>query len=594
MIRNIFRSIGISFRFAPWITISLFIITAVIGLLPLYQAKVMGDIVNHIVDGVKVLGAINLAIIGLIIAYAAMWGFTRILSEVRLFLDKRWGLFLEEGVELMILKKRSEIDLGHYENPEFQNLIQRAFNRSIWPILNSIEAQFDTFTSILTIIFATVVTAQLGWDIYIIVLVSSIPGFIVQLKYGKRIWHIWAENSSRQRKYAHIRSLIQGRIGVTQTKILQNSKYLLDSAKDILTKFRVDQEKVDTKKLWLSSVTGLISAVGFGISFYLIGKDVVAGLISIGSMVFVVSALGQLVGSINSLLRSVAQEAERSLYISDIYKVLDTHPFVKRASNPHKLNLVMAPLIEFRNVWFKYEGREDWILKNLNITLEAGKKFAFVGENGAGKSTFIKLLSRIYDPSKGAIFVNGTDLRHVDIDEWNSYLSVLLQDYVNYDFKTVESIAMGRSHLEPSYEQARNAATLSGANEFIETWDKKYDQQLGKEFDEGIEPSKGQNQKIALARTIYRGGLVMILDEPTAAIDAKSEMEIFENMEKASGAATLVLITHRFNTTQTVDKIFVLDHGEVKESGNHKELLKHNGLYAEMFKAQAKSFLEKK
>jgi ABC-type multidrug transport system fused ATPase/permease subunit len=594
MLKNIFRSVGISLRFAPWITVSLFLITAVIGLLPLYQAKVMGDIVNNIIDGVKTLSVINLTIIGLIIAYASMWGFTRILSELRLFLDKKWGLFLEEGTEILILKKRAEIDLGHYENPDFQNLLQRAFNRGIWPILNSIESQFDTFTSILTIIFATIVTAQLGWDIYLIVIISSIPGFIVQLKYGKRIWHIWAENSSRQRKYAHIRSLIQGRIGVTQTKILQNSNFLIETAREILSKFRLDQQTVDTKKFLYSSITSLISAIGFGISFYMIGKNVVAGLISIGSMVFVVSALGQLVGSINSLLRSIAQEAERNLYVTDIYKVLDTTPFIQRAKHPQKINLTQAPLIEFKNVWFKYEGREDWILKNINIVFEPGKKFALVGENGAGKSTFIKLLSRIYDPSRGAIFVNGVDLRMIDVNEWSSALSVLLQDYVNYDFKAVESIAMGKTNKSIDYSLAKESSILSGADEFISTWKHKYDQQLGKEFDEGIEPSKGQNQKIALARTIYRSGFVMILDEPTAAIDARSEMEIFENMEKASGKATLVLITHRFNTTQTVDRIFVLDHGEIKESGNHKELLKHNGLYAGMFKAQAKSFLQKK
>jgi ATP-binding cassette subfamily B protein len=185
-------------------------------------------------------------------------------------------------------------------------------------------------------------------------------------------------------------------------------------------------------------------------------------------------------------------------------------------------------------------------------------------------------------------------LRDIDPKEWISYLAILLQDYIGYDFSVGESIAMGRTEGEMNMENVREAALLSGAHSFITKYEKGYHQQVGKEFEGGIELSKGQNQRLALARTIYRKGFVMILDEPTAAIDAKSEMEIFENMEKASGTATLVLITHRFNTTQTVDRIFVLDHGEVCESGNHKELLKHKGLYAEMFRAQAKSFLEEK
>jgi ABC-type multidrug transport system fused ATPase/permease subunit len=204
MLKNILRSIGISVRFAPRITAGLFAVTAIIGLLPLYQAKIMGDIINDVISKVTGSTAISLSIVFLIAIYAAMWGFTRLLSEYRLYLNKKWGLYIEEGVDLMVLKKRSEIDLGHYENPEFQNLLTRAFNKSIWPIFNSIEAQFDTFTSILTIIIATFVTAHLGWTIYFIVLITAIPSFIVQLKYGKRMWHIWAENSPRQRKYAHI------------------------------------------------------------------------------------------------------------------------------------------------------------------------------------------------------------------------------------------------------------------------------------------------------------------------------------------------------------------------------------------------------
>ena len=269
---------------------------------------------------------------------------------------------------------------------------------------------------------------------------------------------------------------------------------------------------------------------------------------------------------------------------------MDTKPFIKRVAHPVRLHLSNPPTIEFRDVWFKYEGREDWILKNINLTITAGQKIALVGENGAGKSTLIKLLARIYDPSKGQILINGISLTELDTDEWSSYLAVLLQDYMNYDFTLAESIGMGRPEKDIDRNKVSRAIGLTGANEFIDSWDKGIDQQLGKEFEGGIEPSKGQNQKIALSRAIYRDGFVVILDEPTAAIDALAETYIFDQMEKAADGKTLVVVTHRFNTTQSLDSIIVLEKGTIVETGSHAELVKEKGYYYRMFETQAKAF----
>jgi ATP-binding cassette subfamily B protein len=283
---------------------------------------------------------------------------------------------------------------------------------------------------------------------------------------------------------------------------------------------------------------------------------------------------------------------ERNLYVSDIFKVMDTAPYIVRAKRPVCLKLVTAPTVEFRDVWFKYDGREDWILENINLTIQPGEKIALVGENGAGKSTLVKLLARIYDPTKGEIFVNGVNLKKIDPDEWNSCLAVLLQDYLSYDFTLAESIAMGRPDMKVHRNKVENSVQFAGASDFVSSWKNGFDQQIGKEFDGGVEPSKGQNQKIALARTIYREGLVTVLDEPTAAIDALSESRIFEQMEQASNGRTLIVITHRFNTTQTVDRIVVLDKRTIVEQGSHKDLVSAGGLYSKMFEVQAKVFRE--
>jgi ATP-binding cassette subfamily B protein len=462
----------------------------------------------------------------------------------------------------------------------------------MWQLINMVTAQFTFVASLITILVSSVITTAIGWESYIIIILSSLPLFIVEFKFGNVTWHIWAENTPRMRMFDHVRYKFIHPVSNVQTKMLQNSNFLINKMRAILTSFRKDQYGVDNRRLFYSIGASIVAASGFGYVFYSITTQVVAGIITVGTMVFLINILGQLVGSISSMLTDIARQFERDLYVNDFFKVIDTKPYVPVSKHPIPLKLSHAPTIEFRNVWFKYDGTEKWILQGLNFKIKSGEKVALVGENGAGKSTLIKLLARIYDPSKGEILINNVDLRDIDAKEWLSYLAILLQDYVGYNFSIGESIAMGRAEEQVDSARAQEAAMLSGAHSFIAQYKKGYDQQVGKDFEEGIELSKGQNQRLALARIIYRRGYVMVLDEPTAAIDAKSEMEIFENMEKASGESTLVLITHRFNTTQNVDTIHVIEHGEIKESGNHKELLKHDGLYAEMFRAQAKSFLE--
>ena len=577
-----------SFKFTPLFTGLIFVAAITTSLLPLYQAKLMGDIVNALVNALKASPA-QTTLFLLVITYASVWTISNIISSIRAYLDKRWTLELEHGLEVTVLKKRAEIDLGHYEKPEFQNLIQRAFNRSIWPVYNLVDTNYRTISNLAVIIVSSIITSKLNIQVYLIVVLSSIPSFIVNLKYGHETWSMWAENSPRQRKYGHIRTHIQSRTGVVQTKILQASNKLIQTAEIILNSFKHDQKKVDVKKLWYSIVANIISGSGYAYAFWIIVFSVSGGS-NVGSVVFLVSALGQLVGSINGMLIDTAGQFERSLYVSDIFEVLDTKPFIKRVSNPKKMKLKEAPVIELRNVSFKYDLQDEWILRNINLVIGSSEKIALVGENGAGKSTLVKLLARIYDPTEGQILINGIDLKEIDPEEWSSYMSMLLQDYMTYDFTVNESIAMGRPDEEVNMKWVQKSAQFSGANEFIERYSDKYEQQLGKEFEGGMEPSKGQRQKLAIAQTIYRSGFVMILDEPTAAIDALSEKNIFEKMEEASGKNTLIVITHRFNTTQDVDRIVVLERGVILEIGSHKELIKEKGIYKKMFDAQADSF----
>lgn len=582
-----------SIGFYPKLTFGIFAVTIVGSIAPLFQAKVLGQIINQItVAAIRSVPTSTLLV--LVLTYAGIWTAIRFSGVLELYLMKLWRDGAQHAFELAILKKRTEIDLGHYENPEFQNLLLRAFSQGpAGPMMDVITNLFVIIASLSTILVSSLIASAIGWNIYIIVIVSSIPSFFVQIKYGNKVWGIWAEHSERQKKYSSLRSHVLGRIGITQVKLLQNGEKILGIISGVLHSFREDNKRLDTQRFLFQTIAAIISAAGFGFSLWLLVQKVIGGTINVGTLVFIVSALSALIGSFNVLLARMATQVEKNLYLTDIFTILDTKPFIKRTTNPIKLNLVAPPTVEFKKVSFKYQGREDWILRDVNLIINPGEKVALVGMNGAGKSTLIKLLSRIYDPSEGEILINGLDLKEIDTDEWSSYLSVLLQDYLTYDMPVAESIAMSRTSDPINMSLVKSSSEYSGAEEFINDWQFKYDQPLGKEFENGIEPSKGQQQKIALARTIYRNGLIMVLDEPTAAIDAVSETKIFEAMEKAVGENTLIVITHRFNTTQNMDKIIVLDKATVAEIGTHNELLAHGGLYKEMFESQAKAFRTK-
>lgn len=592
LIKNTSRATGLSLKFSKGTTIALIVGTIFIYILPVYQSKVMGDLVNAVIEKVGS-GVASMVLVKLVILYALVWFLTTTISSINNYVQKIWYHVNELQFNLLIAKKRAEIDIGHYENPKFLNLMTRALTHDFWPVIHLTEIQFTVFGGIATFLLTSVIATSLSWKVYLIIVISAIPTFIVNLKYSTTMWSIWGESSERKRKYQHLLKHLEDKQGIIQSKILQASGKLLFEIKEILNGFKKDQMSADKRNVVWSVLSGIFLSLGVGIGFYMIIIKVTTGQESVGSMVFLVGILGQLVGSVSTIISNISKQIERNLYVNDIFEVLDTKPFLKLREDPISLDLKEPPLIEFKNVWFKYQGSEKWILKNINLTIKPGEKIAMVGNNGAGKSTFVKLLARIYDPEKGQILINGIDLRDIDPNDWSYCLGILLQDYISYDFKIGESIAMGRSDEGIDSEKIIRSAKHTSADSFIEDYELKYDQQLGRDFD-GIELSKGQQQKIALSRMIYRDALVTILDEPTAAIDALSETHIFEQMTKASTNKTLFVITHRFNTTKDLGRIVVIENGGIVEDGSHDELIEKEGRYKKMFDSQARSFYKEK
>lgn len=580
-------SLGSAFKFAPRLTVFIGLLFVVGSLFSYLDSYLLGKLVDGIIAGASS-GAYRY-VYYLLFIYAAVDVMPHLLSNLRRYVMRHWRYKVSREIELMILKKREQIDIANYESPTFQDLIQRAFRNGLGPIANLTESQFNILLNLSSFVVGTFLVIQFSPLIYIIVIATAIPGFVIDTRHASRGWSIWAKDSPEQRRFADLRQHIISRTPLIETKLVQSGEKLLNWMRKILTDFAEKQLASEKSRLWSATITDLIAFIGMTAGLLLVVRGILQGEAEIGTIVYMLGVISRVRRSVNELLNQVSTSYEDALIVADIKQVMETPNIVPEASEPLRLNLDSAPEIKFDRVGFKYPNSDKWILRNISLTMKPGDKIGLVGNNGAGKTTLVKLLCRIYDPSEGRILVNGTDLREVAINEWWSYLGVMFQDYATYDFKVKEAIAIGRPQERLSISRVKNAAELSQAVTFIKEWKGNYDHQLGVEFG-GTEPSKGQRQKLSIAKVIYRNAFVMILDEPTASVDAESEAKIFDSLEKLSKETTALLISHDFSTILQCNQIFVLERGKLIESGSHEELMVENGKYAELYNLQAERF----
>ena len=281
----------------------------------------------------------------------------------------------------------------------------------------------------------------------------------------------------------------------------------------------------------------------------------------------------------------------RNKYLDKFFEFFKTEKMIKSPAHPTALPDNPIPqTIEFRDVSFKYPGTERYVLKNFNLVIKSGEKVALVGENGAGKTTLIKLILRFHDVTSGAVLINGVNVKDIDLDHWHQYIGALFQDFIKYQFTFKENVYLGDLAKNNQEKFLKLAITKSGADQFLSTLPNGIDQVVGKMFEGGIDLSGGQWQKLALARAFFRDAPILMLDEPTSAIDAKAEYEIFQNVQSLQKDKTVVIISHRFSTVRHANRILVLSEGKIIEEGNHEKLMEHKGLYAELFEIQAQGY----
>lgn len=522
---------------------------------------------------------------------------TFLIQDLSFSLQKHFNNLLWTKFPLHLYQKYlgfiSNLDLEYFENSDFKNKLEKVRNSYAWKPQNLISSSFYIFEGLTQVTIAIIAIAYLNWLLLIPIILAATLGLIIQTKVSEVAWGIWSDLSPHRKKYWYLSGLIEGGYSgesIKEVKIFRLANQFLQELKEIYTKFDTENISQSKKQFKVNVVHGFINNIVYiCIELYVI-LSAIAKKITIGDATYYTAITSRFQSGVNGLFRNITNLYDNSLYVKDMFEILDTPKILHHHNQPIKISTNKSPKIEFRNVFFKYPQSKSYTLKNFNLTLNPGEKVALVGENGAGKSTIIKLLARFYDVTSGEILVNGKNIKDIDINSWHKALGVLFQDYIKYQHSLEDNIYFGKVYLPKSESRIIEASKKSGADIVAKGLPNKYKQMLGKTFDGGVELSNGQWQKVALGRAYLRNAPVLILDEPTASIDAKAEYEIFKKVDALSKNKTVIIISHRFSTVRNADKIFVLKKGEIEEAGSHQQLLDKNGTYAKLFRLQAKGY----
>lgn len=497
----------------------------------------------------------------------------------------------ENYIEYQIDKKLTQLDTATFESPKFQELLSQM--DGIKDTISNYLIRFIDFIDAFIKLITAVIVVSVGFPIFVpIIIISTIPSFLVFNTYRDKLWPFFTEERSKLlRILKYIRDILSLDSMSKEVTIFKTGDMLLAKIKHNQKHYLTRFNKGVNDQIGYVLLTRLFQFAAFAVTQFINLRSVLSGTLGIGQFTLYFQQTFNLASGAEEILDNYSSLSVRTKYLDKYFEFLQVQPVILSPAQPVVLpESLLPPVIEFKNVSFRYPKTERDILKDFNLTIQSGEKIALVGENGAGKTTLIKLMLRFYDVTTGEILINGINVKQVDLSEWHKQIGALFQDFIKYQFTFKENVFFGDLTKSQDEMLLKEAIKKSGADTFIDTLPKGYDQILGKMFDGGIDLSGGQWQKLALARAFFRDAPLLILDEPTSAIDAKAEYEIFENVQKLQKDKTVIIISHRFSTVRNADRILVLDEGKIIEEGNHEVLMKKKGLYNELFTIQAKGY----
>ena len=520
-----------------------------------------------------------------------------ILARASSLVESLLGDLFSNNMSVTLMEQSAKLDLAQFEDPTFYDHLERARRQTVGRIalLTLLLSMLQDALTLVTLGGALIAYSPL---LLLLLVIAVIPSFLGETHFASLGYSLLFRWTPERRQLDYLRYVGASDKTAKEVQMFGLAPWLTERYRRLAQRFYEENRSLSLRRGVVSALLSILGTIGYYAAYAIILVRAVRGDITIGMLTFLAASFGRGRDVIQGILLSASNVYEQALYLRDLFVFLDMKPTIVSKPDARAVPVPIRSGFVFENVGFRYPGSERWAIRNVNLTLEPAERIALVGENGAGKTTITKLMARLYDPTEGRITLDGVDLRDYDLGSLRRAIGVIFQDFVRYDMRFDENIGVGeiesvRSELEKSNGTPASisaAAENSLAASLLPRFSKGYRQMLGRRFDEGVDLSGGEWQKIALARAYIRDAQVLILDEPTAALDARAEYEVFLRFSELVAGRMAVLISHRFSTVRMADRIVVLRHGTVEEQGSHDELLARQGLYEELFTMQAAGY----
>lgn len=503
--------------------------------------------------------------------------------------DSLLGDRFTNHVSLKLMEHAGRLDLVSFEDPVFYDKMERARRQTtgrlgMIAILAGMCQQIVTLASL-----SAGVLWFSPWFLVLLVL-TVLPAFLGETRFTMLAYSMLYRWTPERRELDYLRMLGASVQSAKEVKIFGLGNYLVERSRTLFERFYRENQALAVRRAVSGSLLNLLPTAGYYAAYAYVLAQTVSGRLTLGDLTFLIGTFARSRGLIESLFSSLNNIAEQAMYIKDLFDFFEVTPQIVSGPQSRPAPRPIRTGFEFRGVSFGYPGSDRQVLSNVSFHLAAGERIALIGENGAGKTTLVKLLARLCDPTEGAILLDGIDLREYSVEDLRREIGVIFQDYMKYDMLAKENISVGRIEEAGNEARIQQSARKSLADSVIAGLPRKFDQMLGRRFEDGVDLSAGQWQKIALARAYMRDAQVLILDEPTASLDARAEYEVFQRFTELTSEKMAVLISHRFSTVRMANRILVLDNGRILESGSHEELVALGGRYAELFELQAAGY----
>ncbi len=514
---------------------------------------------------------------------------TMFLSRATDFADALLADRYIKHISVRLMKQASSLDLATYEDPGFHDKLERARAQATDRLLLIQQIGRLLQQVITTIALAAGIVVFMPW-LLALLLLCVVPPFFGESHFAFLGYNLAFRQTPAKREMDYLRFLGVSKESAKELKVFGLNNYLTDRFARLADYIFSENVGLARRRFLAGSLLSVFSTAGYYGAYVYVVYEALLGRISVGTLQFLAGAIAGASLNLQSIFSTFSGIADQALFLSDLINFLELKPRIRSNSGGLACPRPIRSGIEFRNVSFVYPGTQRTVLRNLNLRFQPGERLALIGENGQGKTTIVKLLTRLYDPTEGEVLLDGVDLREFDLDDYTSQIAVIFQDFVRYDMTAVENIGIGRVSELQNLEAIAVAAQKSRADQVVQKLKSGYQQMLGRRFDGGVDLSGGEWQKVALARAYLRDAQILVLDEPTASLDARSEQQVFQQFAELTQNKLSLLISHRFSTVRMADRIIVLEDGRIVEDGHHSQLMAREGKYAEMFELQASNY----